>query len=306
MKKNCLYKEMERWLIKYKRNAVKVSSYERFMNALRLLGHYDIANMEPATLTTDDVRDFLNGLIDDGYAKETIKKPFKLLCEFLDYCFASGIIRTPIHKYVKLPKESAVHKKKRPIEVYDEFEQRRLISEMEQSNNPCILAGLMMLETGMRAGEVMALSWEDVDWKRRSVHICKTTVRCEQNSDDYIQHEPKTFSSDRTIALSLRAQNVLRRVIGESNVGFVFHGENGEPLRYDQIKYWIKQVCKWANVEYRGQHVFRHTFATNCYYKGCDVQLLSKMLGHSNVSTTYNMYIHLYGDVLEDMRKIVE
>lgn len=306
MKKNCLYKEMERWMIKYKRNAVKVSSYERFMNALRLLGHYRIADIEPNQLTTDDVRDFVNDLIDDGYAMETIKKPFKLLCEFLDYCLMTGAIRSPIHKGVRMPKESSVHKKRRLIEVYDEFEQKRLIEVMERSMNPCVLSALLMLETGMRIGEVMALRWEDINWKRRSVHICRTTIRCEQNTDKYVQEEPKTISSDRVIALSTRAQNVLRKVIDETNSGFVFHNEDSGPLRYDQIKYWIKQTCKLADVKYRGQHIFRHTFATNCYYKGCDVQLLSKMLGHANVSTTYNMYIHLYGDALEDMRQIVE
>ena len=306
MKKNCLYKEMERWLIRYKRSSVKASSYARFMNALRLIGRYEISNIEPEQLTTDVIREFVNQLVDDGYAKETIKKPFKLLCEFLDYCLAIGAIRMPIHKGVKMPKESVVHKKKRAIEVYDEFEQKCLISVIEDSGNPCMLAALMMLETGMRVGEVMALEWNDIDWKRRSVHICKTTIRCKQNCEDYIQEEPKTNASDRTIALSSRAQKVLRNVIGDTNSGFVFRNEDGSPLRYDQMKYWIRRACEMAKVAYHGQHIFRHTFATNCYYKGCDVQLLSKMLGHANVSTTYNMYIHLYGDTLEDMRQIVE
>ena len=61
-----------------------------------------------------------------------------------------------------------------------------------------------------------------------------------------------------------------------------------------------------AQVEYRGMHVFRHTFATNCYYKGCEIKKLSKLLGHASVTITYNTYIHLYGDALEELRSVIE
>ena len=56
---------------------------------------------------------------------------------------------------------------------------------------------------------------------------------------------------------------------------------------------------------YYGLHVFRHTFATNCYHRGCDVKVLSKLLGHGSVAVTYNTYIHLYGDALEAMRAVI-
>ena len=54
-------------------------------------------------------------------------------------------------------------------------------------------------------------------------------------------------------------------------------------------------------MEYRGEHVFRHTFATNCYYRGIDVKILSNLLGHADVNITYNIYVHLYGDGFEAM-----
>lgn len=54
-------------------------------------------------------------------------------------------------------------------------------------------------------------------------------------------------------------------------------------------------------VDYRGERVFRHTFATNRYYKGMDIKILSKVLGHADVNITYNIYVHLYGDGFEKM-----
>ena len=87
--------------------------------------------------------------------------------------------------------------------------------------------------------------------------------------------------------------------------GFVFHDENGDMLTYETLRWRTKKACEMAGVPYYGQHVFRHTFATNCYERGCDVKLLSKLLGHADVTITYNVYIHLFGDALEEMRSVV-
>ncbi|MBQ7850102.1 MAG: tyrosine-type recombinase/integrase [Clostridia bacterium] len=76
-------------------------------------------------------------------------------------------------------------------------------------------------------------------------------------------------------------------------------------LSYEAIRYQINHACADAGVSYKGQHAFRHTFATNCYKKGADVKILSKLLGHSDVSITFNVYIHLFGDALEEMRSVI-
>ena len=67
------------------------------------------------------------------------------------------------------------------------------------------------------------------------------------------------------------------------------------------IEYQTQCLCKAAVVPYRGEHVFRHTFATNCYHKGVDVKILSRLLGQADVTITYNIYIHLYGDGFDEM-----
>lgn len=306
MNKNCLYKEMERWIIKYKKNSIKTSSYVRTMNTLKLIGRYPLAGYSPDKITTDDLQIFMNALVADEYSRETIKKAFKLVSEYLDHCLYLGTIPRAVHKGVKQPTESSVIAKKREIVAYTEREQARLCRILERGDSPCWYAAILMLDTGMRIGEVMALDWNDIDWRRRCVRIHKTTIRCEQMRSGYVQNEPKTVASNRAIALSSRAQRVLKTLMEDGDEGFIFHDEFGNPMRYDCMKYWIRKACEEADVTYYGQHVFRHTFATNCYYKGCDVKLLSKMLGHANVATTYNMYIHLYGDALEDMRSIVE
>ena len=75
---------------------------------------------------------------------------------------------------------------------------------------------------------------------------------------------------------------------------------NGSHTRLYDTKH-AKPVMKQGGIEFRGEHVFRHTFATNCYHKGIDVKILSRLLGHADVNITYNLYIHLYGDGFDEM-----
>ena len=78
-------------------------------------------------------------------------------------------------------------------------------------------------------------------------------------------------------------------------------GAGVEQCPYEALRWQTQRLCQAADVPYRGEHVFRHTFATNCYHKGIDVKILSKLLGHADVNITYNVYVHLYGDGFDEM-----
>ena len=164
-----------------------------------------------------------------------------------------------------------------------------------------------MLETGLRVGECLALTWDDIRWERRAVHIGKTLIRITNHRRMEVQEGAKLFTSNRTIPLSTNAYALLEGLRAETKDGhgYIFQGKDGRPLSYEVMRYQIQLACAQANVPYLGQHVFRHTFATNCYERGCDVKILSKLLGHADVTVTYNVYIHLFGDALEEMRSVV-
>lgn len=110
--------------------------------------------------------------------------------------------------------------------------------------------------------------------------------------------------------MSKNAEGLLRRLLSfrKTENPYLFPNENDPklPISYDALRYRLQSAFSKANVEYRGFHIFRHTFASNCYAKGCDVKILSKLLGHRDASITYNIYIHLFGDDLEEMRKVID
>ena len=114
------------------------------------------------------------------------------------------------------------------------------------------------------------------------------------------QDSPKSKSSVRVMPLTPKAVAILKRLKNKRKTEWVFE-QDGERYTYQKLMYQTKKLCREAGVKYYGEHVFRHTFATNCYYKGIDVKILSKLMGHSSVQVTYNIYVNLYGDGFDDM-----
>lgn len=297
---------VKQWLIDFKENSVKPSTYDRLMVSYEMMCKYDISGIYLEDLTSSDVQRYMNELVRDGYALSTIKKQYHLLSEFIDFAILNDEINKPIHKGVKIPSESAVRKHKKEVIAYTRDEQKKLRRILERGDSPMYYLALMMMETGMRIGEALALRWEDVDFRRRALRIRRTIVRLGDSKRSYVQNSAKSHTSNRIIPLSNYAYTILENMRDEDNFdGFVFHKKDGSYMSYEASRWWMKKACDEAGVEYYGQHVFRHTFATNCYERGCDVKMLSKLLGHSDVTITYNVYIHLFGDALEEMRSVI-
>ena len=132
--------------------------------------------------------------------------------------------------------------------------------------------------------------------------IHSTIVRLANKKRSFVQNCVKTESSKRSIPLTNEAAAMLTRLEANRTSEWVFEDDYGDHLSYEALRYQTQCACKAANVEYRGEHVFRHTFATNCFHKGIDVKILSRLLGHADVNITYNIYIHLYGDGFEELK----
>lgn len=298
---------IKEWMVSFKKNSVKPSTYDRLETSFNLMKHYAVSVVPIDQLDEDFIQNYINRLVEDGYSLSTVKKQYHLITEFMDYANVKGLIDRPYHKAVKLPSKMAIKKKAKEVISYSPAEQDKMTEVLWTFDRPAYAAGILMLETGMRIGEVLALTWDDIDLRRKSVRVNKTFVRLGNRRKSYIQNDAKSFTSNRIIPLSKKALKLLEELrIRNDNSEYIIHDENGDPLFYEAVRWQIKIACREAGVPYYGQHVFRHTFATNCYYKGCDVKRLSKLLGHSDVTITYNIYVHLFGDELEDMRLIVD
>lgn len=295
-----LYQYISLWLELFKKNEVKAGTFDRLVQSNESLGKYPIRTVKVKDVSELDIQFYINQIARDGYSFSTIKKQLELLRASLRKAVKLRLIPDNPAMEIGMPSKDMI-KKPRKIKAYDEKEQERIqMYIQEHPDNNSLLCVAFMIETGLRSGEALALRWRDVDTEKHKCNVCATIVNPHIPSKSYVQDTPKTDSSIRTIPLNVRSTTILNAIKRRATSEFVF-GENDKRLEYPTLIKAIKRMCMESAVPYRGAHVFRHTFATNCYYKGIDVKILSKLLGHSDIKVTYNTYIDLYGDGFDDM-----
>lgn len=289
------------WLDTFKTGAVKPATLSRLETSLTALENYSIAEKPIGNITAFDIQRYVNELTENGYSLTTIKKQMRIATAPLRQAAAMHFISADPSIGVYLPSQDKVKKPKKITAPYSEEEQKRLWETINTSNKPGASAIGLMLETGLRVGEALALRWKYVDLNRKAIRIEATILNQADKKRSVLQESPKTISSKRTVPLTKKAEEILKKLKEKAKTEWVFETKAGERLSYEAMRYQTLTICKNADVPYLGEHVFRHTFATNCYYNNIDVKVLSKILGHSDVNITYNIYISLRGDGFDEM-----
>ena len=288
------------WLETFKKNAVKPATYNRLLISRKAMSKYPIADKKLYDITFFDVQHYVNDLLEDGYALTGIKKLTLIITAPLKQAAAMRIIHADPTVGVKLPSVTRTKRKAREIIAYTDKEQEKLAKVIySSSHNVGYLAVGFMIETGLRSGELLALKWSDIRLDAKRMHVHATIVNPVYKHAEY-QDSPKSKSSNRVVPLTPKATSILKILMLIRKTEWVFE-QDGERYTYQKLSYQTKKLCKEAGVKFYGEHAFRHTFATNCYYKGIDVKILSRLMGHSSVNITYNVYINLYGDGFDDM-----
>jgi len=252
-------------------------------------------------LTSTHIQKYVNELTEQGYALTTIKKQMRIVTAPLKQAAALHLIPANPAVGIVLPSRCNVRKESKAVEAYTHKEQAALIAILQTHGRKAYDVIALILETGLRAGEALALRWKDVHIEQKRLYVRSTVVRLANKKQSFVQDSAKSESSRRTIPLTPKALEILKRLFDVRKSEWAFDDGSGEHLSYEALRWGTRKACEAAGVEYRGEHVFRHTFATNCYHKGIDVKILSKLLGHADVNITYNIYVHLYGDGFEEL-----
>ena len=281
--------------------SVRQSTFDRLLTSIKALEGYAIASMPIGEITAKHIQLYVNELANSGYGLSTIKKQMRIVTAPLKQAAALHLIPANPAVGIHLPARCNVQKAERTAEAYTQEEQETLWRFIDTHQRAGYAAVGLMIETGMRVGEALALRWKDVNINRKRLHVRSTVVRLANKKQSYVQDCAKSESSNRTIPLTPKAISLLQMLAANAENEWVFVNDDGQRLSYEALRYQTQCLCKAAGVPYRGEHVFRHTFATNCYHKGVDVKILSRLLGHADVNITYNIYVHLYGDGFDEM-----
>ena len=175
--------------------------------------------------------------------------------------------------------------------------QRKLISFVSDNFTFRNLGIMLCLHSGMRIGEVCALQWKDIDIVQGVIYVRRTIERIYIIENDVRRTElvistPKTQNSIREIPLSkelIRLLKPLKKVVNDTFYVLTNESNPTEPRTY---RNYYKSVLDKLNIPHLKFHGLRHSFATRCIESQCDYKTVSVILGHANISTTLNLYVH--------------
>ena len=243
-------------------------------------------------ITESDVQQFVITQLDRGLRQKTIKD--QLIVLKMVYRFGCKQNAFTLHEWdIHFPTEQNKH----DISVFTVDQQRRLMRHLTENFTFLNLGVLICLHTGLRIGEICALRWEDIDSENGMLQVQRTLERIYILSDGNKHTElqlstPKTRNSQREIPLTkdlLRLLKPFRKVV---NPQFYVLTNSPKPTEPRTYRNYYRHLLNSLHIPFIKFHGLRHSFATRCIESGCDSKTVSILLGHANISTTLNLYVH--------------
>lgn len=273
-----------------KKQYVKTSTVSAY--TLLIENHILPAFAEADRINEEDVQEFVLEKLNSGLSHKSVKDILIVLKMILKFGAKNGYLEhTQID--IKFPTERDKHE----IEVLSRSNHRKIISHIQENFTFRNLGIYICLCAGMRIGEICALKWEDIDTENGIISVNKTIQRVymiegEERYTELILDSPKTKNSIRDIPMTkdlLKLLKPLKRIMNHNYFVLTNESKPTEPRTY---RNYYKQFMQEIGVPILKFHGLRHSFATRCIESNCDYKTVSVILGHSNISTTLNLYVH--------------
>lgn len=293
---------IETWIKKHKAPKLAPSTLTSYRNNFRVHIKPYVGDIALKNLTTYHIQKMLDSM---GGSLSLFVKVYNVIHGALEKAVELGMIPRNPCKGVAFPKDDT-----KDIRVLTKEEQQRFIAALDGEYYRVML--LTYLYTGMRMGEGIPLLWSDIDLERRTIRVNKKAIVRHDfeahSAKQEIQDKCKTKSSKRIIVITSGLVSILAehkevmqnraRQLGEewSEDSLVFRNSRGNMVYSRNLQWVLYRILDKAGIEGATMHTLRHTYATRCFEAGVDIKAISEQLGHANVKTTYNIYVHLLED----------
>ena len=281
--------------------------YETIINnhILNECGDVDINNVTSRDLQhyVNIVKNKISDYTHRPLSSSTINTVITVFKESFNYALDYEILT--YNPALKLKRVS--DKKDEKVKAFTKEEQIKLERYLSSDNRIENFVYILSLYTGIRLGEAMALTFKDIDFRSGVMNINKTKYKTKDENGKWVYYidKPKTQKSVREIPLPSFLKEELKRLKNlKLSKKVVFKSDGGE-LNDKTVVWRLAHILKKIKVRRLSFHSLRHTFATRALENKMDIKTLSEILGHTNISTTLNVYTHsLIEHKKNQMRKI--
>lgn len=310
---------IEYWLINFKLRTIEPSSYDKLERTYNNQIKNTIGNKIMGDITTKDIQELINMYASPkdktkGLSKSSLKK----ILQLLNQCYKNAIKEMKIEKNpcdnVYIPNDLFIDvKTKEQFSLSDTAlaEFKNIALRKTKNGNYKYFDGLyllVLLNTGMRAGELLALEWNDVDFHNKTIHINKIVqnkivdrTSKEHIRVDRIKNGSKTRAGNRYIPINESTISYLNEIKSQHKLykidtKYVCSTSVGTRQTHRNLLRSLKTIIEKSPKvipQETSLHTLRHTFGSKLIRSKIDVSVVSKLMGHSNITVTYNKYIHV-------------
>lgn len=271
-------------------------SYRRNLDKyiLKELGKIKLKDLLPLHLQT-----FYNNCLKIGLSKKTITYLHRIIHSALNKAVMWQLLSRNVSDNVKPPKPDKYN-----ANVLNAKQISKLIAVVKLTY--IYIPVMIAIATGMRRGEILALTWTNIDLKKKEIYV-KNAIYPTENG--LVVLPPKTDNSERTIAIPRRLVRILKKhrkrhkklkkVLGNAYIDsdYVCVNDEGKLISPSSLNHKFKDILEKNNLPSVRIHDLRHSHASLLLYKGASQKAISARLGHSTIQITMDLYTHLYNSV---------
>ena len=274
----------------YKRPYVKQSTMAAYV--LILENHVLPEFGDNDSLHEHDVQAFVLKKIEHGLSVKSVKDILIVLKMVMKF----GVKNEWMTHYewdIKYPANS----QSKELEVLSVANHRKILDYVQHNFTFMSLGIYISLSTGLRIGEICALKWSDINVTEGTIIVQRTIERIyvvegEKKHTQLVINTPKTVNSCREIPMSKELLAMVKPMKKVVNGDFYVLTNEDKPTEPRTYRNYYNRLMEKLDIPKLKYHGLRHSFATRCIEAECDYKTVSVLLGHSNISTTLNLYVH--------------